>query len=1383
MFELFPGLTGRPAIAQLKSLVTMLVFLVALATVFLATSLSPAFAQSLTINNVGNPVTVGSGATERAIWANGGTVGGTTVDIVAKMTQASIDHSFTTTNNRPSITSAGQDNVFLTWYLYAAGTYDINTDSGGVPVVADVHVQFNDVDGPNNERVFIPVCGGAVEWIRIDSGATTGRQFGTVSGQPDTFSLIGDKSYNSEAESGVEVRYPNSSSFPMGRTADNGFFIRLDNPTYLDYETYDYNCGDFVAPVANDDEKEGLPGNSVSLPILDNDTNATANNNAPNNNTQAPSEYGRLSVSLVPPSGATNVVNGELGYPHSFTVPGEGDWAYDAATGNLVFTPDPSFKGYATPVDYTYRNALNQQSNAATVTVWYPAVGAVKTATFNDESGDGNAQVGETITYTYELTAYGAESLGSVQLTETGFTGSGTTPAPTYQSGDANSDTRIDLNETWVYTASYTLTETDIGNGGVSNQATAQASTSGGVTVTDLSDSTAATDGDGVGTPGPGPNNGDTTTTTLTTAPIVANNDTPPAVNGATGGNTDSLFSNDTLGGVAFDPSDVDGTLVDDGGIAGLIINADGTLTVPAATAANTYTVTYQICEALNPPNCDTATASVTVDAQPISATDDTPPAISSADGGATPSVFVNDTLGGAALDPSDITAVMIDDGGIPGLVFNTDGTFTVPAGTQAGSYSLVYRICENLNSSNCDDGTVTLTVETAPIAAEDDTVATNIDTAVDQPGVVNLLDNDAFNGAAVIPADVTISSADTPSGFTINADGSVDVAQYTPTQVYVFTYRICENLNPTNCDEATVTVPVQKSVPVVTGTVFIDENGNGNYDTSMEHGTAGYTVRLMQSGAVVRETAAAADGTFEFRDFPIGSNYSLVFIDTATDVAVGAIHNLTFAAGTVMPSQDQPIDPSGVVYDISTGQPIPGAIVTMTDASGTPLPSNCLLPGQQGQTTPADGNYRFDINAGADAACPSSETEYRLTVTGPSGFLAGFSTTAPPEPGALDATLCLPDAVPGGACQMSASSDAPPAGNPTPYYVAFLLAPGDPNVINNHVPLDPVARIFNNGLTVTKTSSRPIAERGGAVSYSISVSNTNLFAVGLVDIVDRMPSGFLYAPDSATVDGNPIAVESRGSTIVFPDLTIPANGSLTVTLVARVAASVGAGEYTNIATLLDASNGAQLAEAGRATVRVLVEHVFDCGEVVGKVFEDRNRDGIQTEGEPGMPGVRIASVKGLLIKTDEYGRYSVPCAALPDADRGSNFILKLDERTLPAGYSVVSENPRVVRLTRGKITKLNFSVSGSALVEVDLSGKAFVGGSLRTRPGVDGVVATIVDRLSAKPSALRLTYHVAGDQGLASARLIEFENLVRARWERHSGRALSVERRVVGSN
>ena len=96
---------------------------------------------------------------------------------------------------------------------------------------------------------------------------------------------------------------------------------------------------------------------------------------------------------------------------------------------------------------------------------------------------------------------------------------------------------------------------------------------------------------------------------------------------------------------------------------------------------------------------------------------------------------------------------------------------------------------------------------------------------------------------------------------------------------------------------------------------------------------------------------------------------------------------------------------------------------------------------------------------------------------------------------------------------------------------------------------------------------------------------------------------------------------------------------------------------------------------------------------------------------EPGIPGVRMATPNGLLITSDAEGRFHVPCPMVPNPDRGSNFIMKLDARSLPSGFRVTTENPRDVRLTRGKLVKLNFGATVHRVVRVELSGAAFTAG------------------------------------------------------------------------
>jgi len=113
-----------------------------------------------------------------------------------------------------------------------------------------------------------------------------------------------------------------------------------------------------------------------------------------------------------------------------------------------------------------------------------------------------------------------------------------------------------------------------------------------------------------------------------------------------------------------------------------------------------------------------------------------------------------------------------------------------------------------------------------------------------------------------------------------------------------------------------------------------------------------------------------------------------------------------------------------------------------------------------------------------------------------------------------------------------------------------------------------------------------------------------------------------------------------------------------------------------------------------------------------------------------------------------------VPCASIPDADIGSNFILKLDTRTLPTGYRITTENPRVVRLTRGKLTKLNFGASISRVVRIDLNSKAFVNGSIEPSKAFSNAFGRLIKKLSQEPSVLRLSYQGGDLEVLMTSRL-----------------------------
>jgi hypothetical protein len=735
--------------------------------------------------------------------------------------------------------------------------------------------------------------------------------------------------------------------------------------------------------------------------------------------------------------------------------------------------------------------------------------------------------------------------------------------------------------------------------------------------------------------------------------------------------------------------------------------------------------------------------------------------------------VFANDTLNGVGVDPKTV-ALTVDAATPvpPQLSFDEKtGDISVNPGTPARTYTFDYEICSVQNTSTCDTATVSIEVKASPIDAVDDS-ATG---AAGQAKVLDVLSNDTLNGVAANLANVTLKiepNAVPPELSFDLASGEVSINAEAKGGAYAFTYSICEILNPANCDAAQVTIDIPTAS--VTGTVFLDLNGNGILDGDPPAG-AGYLVELFDASRnSIGQSDTDADGKYTIEATP-GVGYTLVF-SVPGGQRIGEIHNVTLAGGQTLINQNLPIDPSGVVYNSVTRQPVAGATVTITDAAGNPLPDSCLLnPSQQNQITGANGAYNFDIVPNRDPACPSNETEYRLRVATPSGYVAGISTRMPAQAGALDVTACPIDAAPGGSCQVAATN-APPSAGAGIYYLRFLIGAGDPDVVHNHLPIDP---IIVGAPSFTKTAIITAVRRGERVPYKIEATGVSFAPARIADI---MPPGFAYVKGSARINGAAIEPAINGRTLGFDGLTPDGNQAMRLEVLLVATAQVSTGTHVNQAQFVEPTSGTVLATA-RASVEVVPEPVFDCGEVIGRVFDDKNRNGHQDEGEEGLPGVRVATVKGLLVTTDKFGRFHVACADIPDASIGSNFLMKLDTRTLPTGYRLTTENPRDVRLTRGKITKLNFGAAITRVVRLDLKDAAFEPGTATLKPkwgsGIDKLIAV----LDKTPSTLRLTYYTAGDKASASKRLATVEKLIANRWRKRSGRyELPIETRVVGA-
>jgi uncharacterized repeat protein (TIGR01451 family)/gliding motility-associated-like protein len=108
----------------------------------------------------------------------------------------------------------------------------------------------------------------------------------------------------------------------------------------------------------------------------------------------------------------------------------------------------------------------------------------IKTGAFRENDGDGISEAGEFIDYTFTVTNLGDMAIENIVINDPLLGGVVAGPS----SGDTDSDSILDVNEVWIFNATYTLTQFDIDEAGVINQATLTGKSIGGTDLQDLSD-------------------------------------------------------------------------------------------------------------------------------------------------------------------------------------------------------------------------------------------------------------------------------------------------------------------------------------------------------------------------------------------------------------------------------------------------------------------------------------------------------------------------------------------------------------------------------------------------------------------------------------------------------------------------------------------------------------------------------------------------------------------------------------------------------------------------------------------------------------------------------------------------------------------------------
>ncbi len=543
-------------------------------------------------------------------------------------------------------------------------------------------------------------------------------------------------------------------------------------------------------------------------------------------------------------------------------------------------------------------------------------------------------------------------------------------------------------------------------------------------------------------------------------------------------------------------------------------------------------------------------------------------------------------------------------------------------------------------------------------------------------------------------------------------------------------------------------------------GTTLTDISGNYTLTNIQPNDTSGDLLEIR-----FRAPGAGANTAALGHAYSGDSNSTVVLSDEPQRIA-----GITVAIGDNITELNLPIDPSGVVYNAVSRAPVAGARLTMLSGGAALDPSCFDDTAQQGQVTLASGYYKFDLNFSQASCQPGAD--YVIRVEPPaSGYRDRISQyTLPPSSDASTAAYDVPScsiASASGYCEALPTESAPAIGTATTYYLNLTLndpQPTSSQLFNNHIPLDP---ILNEAVAITKTSSRVNVSRSEMVPYTITVNNSYLTTLQNLTIVDTFPAGFKYVKGSSRFDGQPLEPTTVGTQLRWENINLATDVQHTIQMVFIVGSGVSEGEYVNRAQVISSQTADAVSAQASATVRVVPDPTFDCTDIIGKVYDDKNLNGAQDDGEPGLPGARVVTARGLKITSDEYGRFHITCAAVPDENRGSNFILKVDERSLPTGYRVTTENPRVERLTRGKMAKFNFGATIHHVVRMDVADGVFEPDSTEMRSQWKPRIGLLLEELKKSPSVLHISYLAdVEDEGLVRKRVAALKEMIADKWD-----------------
>jgi uncharacterized repeat protein (TIGR01451 family) len=245
--------------------------------------------------------------------------------------------------------------------------------------------------------------------------------------------------------------------------------------------------------------------------------------------------------------------------------------------------------------------------------------------------------------------------------------------------------------------------------------------------------------------------------------------------------------------------------------------------------------------------------------------------------------------------------------------------------------------------------------------------------------------------------------------------------------------------------------------------------------------------------------------------------------------------------------------------------------------------------------------------------------------------------------------------------------------------------------------------------LQIIKTGDRAAAAPGDTVVYRLAVRNLSSTSLRDLTITDNLPVGFRYQEGSvrAELRGNKVAVTATlndgAITFKIPDVDLPpAAVGQEVLLNLAYAATLtpdairGNGRNLALAEGTRTDNGRRVKD-GPASHQLRIQRglINDCGTILGRVFDDKNLDGEQQSGEPGIPNAVVFLDDGNRIMTDKDGLFSV-ANVLPGYRTGVLDFSSIPNYTLlpQPNFKERNSQSRLVKLAPNGLVRMNFAVT-----------------------------------------------------------------------------------------